>query len=171
MLKKIIYGALIILFVVQFIRPTKNNSNDNTHHISTKYRVPSEVDTILKVACYDCHSNNTAYPWYSNLQPAAWFLSNHVKDGKKHLNFSEFTKLSIAIQNHKLEEIIEEVEEKEMPLASYTYVGLHANAKLNDEQRLTLNTWAREQINYLKATYPADSLKMKKRKKNKSAKK
>jgi hypothetical protein len=171
MLKKIIYGALIILFVVQFIRPTKNNSNDNTHHISTKYRVPAEVDTILKVACYDCHSNNTAYPWYSNLQPAAWFLSNHVKDGKKHLNFSEFTKLSIAIQNHKLEEIIEEVEEKEMPLASYTYVGLHANAKLNDEQRLTLNTWAREQINYLKATYPADSLKMKKRKKNKSAKK
>jgi hypothetical protein len=89
-----------------------------------------------------------------------------VKDGKKHLNFSEFTNLPIAVQNHKLEEIIEEVQEKEMPLASYTYIGLHANAKLNDEQRLTLNTWAREQINYLKSSYPKDSLKMKKRKKN-----
>jgi hypothetical protein len=165
MLKKIIYGVLIILLVVQFIRPTKNSSNDNTHQIATKYRVPAEVDTILKVACYDCHSNKTEYPWYSNVQPGAWFLSNHVNDGKKHLNFSEFTNLSIAIQNHKLEEIIEEVVEKEMPLASYTYLGLHTAAKLNDEQRLTLNTWAREQINYLKAIYPKDSLKMKKRKK------
>jgi hypothetical protein len=161
MLKKIIFGGLIVLLIIQFIRPSKNISNDNTHHISTKYRVPAEVDTILKVACNDCHSNKTAYPWYANVQPAAWFLSSHVNDGKKHLNFSEFTNLPIAIQNHKLEEMIDEVEGKDMPLASYTYLGLHKDAKLNEDQRLVLNTWAREQINYLKATYPADSLKMK----------
>lgn len=165
MLKKIIYGLIIAFVIIQFFRPTKNISNNNTYHISTKYGVPENVQTILKTACYDCHSNTTQYPWYSNIQPVSWFLNDHVVEGKEELNYSEFTNKRIAVQNHKLEEMIEVVDEKEMPLASYTYFGLHKEANLSDEQRLTLVTWFREQINILKATYPKDSLILKKKKK------
>ena len=166
MIKKILIGLLVILVAIQFIRPAKNNSADITKDISTLYPMPDSVRVIVEKACADCHTNNTKYPFYATIQPISFWLADHVNDGKRHFNFNEFASYRLAKQNHKLEEIIEEVQEKEMPLASYTYIGLHANAKLNDEQRLTLNTWAREQINYLKSSYPKDSLKMKKRKKN-----
>ena len=131
--RKILFALLAVFIIIQFFRPEKNESSAQTpNDIFAHYKANENTKQLIRTACYDCHSNNTVYPWYSNLQPAAWFLSNHVKDGKKHLNFSEFTNLPIAVQNHKLEEIIEEVQEKEMPLASYTYIGLHANAKLND---------------------------------------
>jgi hypothetical protein len=161
MLKKILIVLAVILVLIQFIKPEKNLSDDNTHAIATKYNVPADVKHILEVACNDCHTNKTAYPWYANIQPAAWFLNNHVVDGKKHLNFSTFTKLPIAVQNHKLEETIEMVEEKEMPLASYTYFGLHKEANLTGEQRQLLITWAKAQMDSLKTHYPADSLVMK----------
>ena len=138
-------------------------SNDQTYAISTKYDVPEHVDQIFKVSCYDCHSNKTEYPWYANVQPVAWWLSNHITDGKRHLNFSEFTKRPIAIQNHKLEETIEMVEKKEMPLESYTYLGLHSEANLTNDQREGIIDWAKDQMMYLKANYPADSLVMPKR--------
>ncbi|MCP9769638.1 cytochrome C [Lacihabitans sp. LS3-19] len=163
MLKKILIGLAIVLVVIQFIKPEKNLSDDNTYAIATKYDVPDDVKQILEVACNDCHSNKTAYPWYSNFQPAAWFLNDHVVDGKKHLNLSTFTKMPIAVQNHKLEETKEMVEKKEMPLESYTYFGLHKEAKLTDEQRQILITWAEAQMDSLKAHYPADSLVMKRR--------
>ncbi|MGB5361862.1 MAG: heme-binding domain-containing protein [Aureibaculum sp.] len=165
MIKKILMGFVVVLVVIQFIRPDKNISNDETYAIATKYDVPAEVNEILKVACNDCHSNLTKYPWYSNIQPAAWWLDNHVKDGKRHLNFSEFTNMPIAFQNHKLEETVEMVEEHEMPLPSYTYLGLHSEAKLTDAQRKVVIDWAKGQMAYLKDTYPADSLVMPKRRK------
>lgn len=160
MLKKILLGLLAVLVIMQFIRPEKNDSNDQQNHVSTKYEVPAEVATILKGACDDCHSNKTEYPWYANVQPAAWWLAGHVEDGKRHLNFSDFTSRKIAVQNHKFEEVVEMVEEKEMPLPSYTYMGLHPEAKLTDQQRQTLVNWAKAQMDTLKANYPADSLVM-----------
>lgn len=163
MLKKLLIGLLVAFVLIQFIKPEKNISDDNTYHISTKYAVPEDVDKILKVACNDCHTNKTEYPWYANIQPVAWWLNNHVVDGKKHYNLSTFTKMPIAVQNHKLEETIEMVEEKEMPLASYTNFGLHKEANLTDEQRQILINWAKAQMDTLKANYPADSLKMKPR--------
>ncbi|MFM8485102.1 MAG: heme-binding domain-containing protein, partial [Bacteroidota bacterium] len=93
-----------------------------------KYAVPENVMAVLKPACYDCHSNQTRYPWYAGIQPVAWWLAEHVNDGKRHLNFDEFTTRKIAVQNHKLEEIIEMVKEEEMPLGSYTWT--HADARL-----------------------------------------
>ena len=158
MLKKILIGLGVILILIQFIRPEKNVSNDLTNDIATKYPVPADVNHLLQVSCNDCHSNKTEYPWYSNIQPVAWWLSDHVEDGKKHLNFSEFTKIPLFVQNHKFEEVIEMVEEKEMPLADYTYLGLHSEANLTDEQRGKIIDWAKAQMNYLKETYPADSL-------------
>lgn len=163
MLKKILIGLGAVLVLIQFIRPEKNESNDLTYDISTKYSVPAEVGEIIKISCNDCHSNKTEYPWYSNIQPIAWWLNDHVIEGKKHLNFSTFTKLPIAVQNHKFEETIEMVEEKEMPLTSYTSFGLHKEAKLTDKQREMVIDWAKAQMSILKESYPPDSLVMKRR--------
>lgn len=163
MLKKLLIGLGIVFIIIQFFRPEKNESNDLTHHISTKYDVPNEVGEIMKVACNDCHSNRTIYPWYSEVQPVAWWLDGHVQDGKRHLNFSTFTNRSVAIQNHKFEEVIEMVEDHEMPLPSYTNLGLHSEANLTDEQRKLIIDWAKKQMNYLKENYPPDSLVMKRR--------
>jgi hypothetical protein len=164
MLKKILIGLLVVLVLIQFFRPEKNNSNDLTHDVSTKYKVPEHMSQILRVACNDCHSNKTNYPWYAQIQPVAWWLNDHVTEGKEHLNFSSFTQLPIAVQNHKFEEVIEVIDENEMPLESYTYLGLHPEAKLTEDQKTALKTWAREQMDLLKQTYPADSLVMKRRK-------
>jgi len=163
MIKKILLGVVAILVLIQFVHPEKNESDDQTHNISTKYAVPSDVQHLLAVSCNDCHSNKTVYPWYNNIQPVAWMLNHHVTDGKRHLNFSTFTELPIAVQNHKLGEIVETVEEKEMPDGSYTLLGLHKEANLTPEQRELIINWAKTQMDTLKATYPADSLKMKKR--------
>ncbi|MGB5242358.1 MAG: heme-binding domain-containing protein [Lutimonas sp.] len=163
MIKKILIALFAIFLIIQFFRPEKNNSNDLTHDVSKKYELPEEVNKILTVACNDCHSNRTEYPWYANVQPVAWWLNDHVVDGKKHLNFSDFTQLPIAVQNHKFEEVIEVLEENEMPLASYTYLGLHKEANLSSEQKETLMNWAKSQMTYLKSNYPADSLVLKRR--------
>lgn len=163
MVRKVLIVLLVLLVVIQFFRPERNESNDLTYDISTKYEVPEAVNELLKVSCNDCHSNKTEYPWYANVQPVAWWLNEHVVDGKKHLNYSEFTKKPLFVQNHKLEETIEMVEEKEMPLASYTYFGLHPKANLTDEQREMIIDWAKAQMSYLRETYPADSLAFPKR--------
>ena len=151
------------MVMIQFIKPEKNESGNDTYHISKKYPVSEELAGVFKAACDDCHSNKTVYPWYANIQPAAWWLNHHVTDGKKHLNFSEFTNKKIAVQNHKLEEVIEMVEEKEMPLASYTYFGLHKNANLSEDQRKMIIDWAKAQMDTIKNHYPADSLILKRK--------
>ena len=163
MLKKILLGLLVILVIIQFIKPAKNLSDDQSNNIALKYPVSSELKEVFAVACNDCHSNKTEYPWYVNIQPVAWILDDHVREGKRKLNFSTFTKLPIAVQNHKLDETIEMVEKKEMPLESYTYFGLHKGANLTPEQREMIISWAKAQMATLKNEYPADSLKMKKR--------
>ncbi len=164
MKKKILGGFVLLLIVIQFIQPSKNLSDDNTYHIKTKYNMPDEVAQLLHAACDDCHSNKTNYPWYAQVQPLAWWLNHHVTDGKKHLNFSNFTSRPIAVQNHKLEETIEMIEHNEMPLASYTWFGLHPQAKLSATQKQTLISWAKAQMDTLKAQYPPDSLVLKRKK-------
>ena len=163
MLKKILLGLLALFLIIQLFRPEKNDSNDLTNVVTKKYDVPEEVAVILKNACNDCHTNNTVYPWYGNIQPVAWWLDEHIEDGKRHLNFSDFINLPIAVQNHKFEEIIEVIDENEMPLEAYTYLGLHQEANLTSKEKDILKTWAVKQMDYLKSSYPADSLIMKRR--------
>lgn len=141
MLKKILIGILALLLIIQFIRPTKNlgsaeGPNDITHYA----QVPDSVMTILKVSCYDCHSNHTNYLWYHEIMPIGWFLNNHVVDGKKHLNFSEFTTYNDKKKDRKFKQTAEEVEEHEMPLSSYTII--HKDAILNEAQIKLVTTWA-----------------------------
>ena len=141
MLKKILIGIIALLLIIQFIRPTKNlgsaeGPNDITHYA----QVPDSVMTILKVSCYDCHSNHTNYLWYHEIMPLGWFLNNHVVDGKKHLNFSEFTTYNDKKKDRKFKQTAEEVEEHEMPLSSYTII--HKDAILNEAQIKLLTSWA-----------------------------
>jgi hypothetical protein len=163
MKKKIAIGVGILLFIAQFFRPSKNESNIQKYSIETKYQVPTNVGQLLKVACNDCHSNFSKYPWYFNVQPVANMIAHHITDGKKHLNFSEFTNLPIAVQNHKFDEIIETIESKEMPDKSYTLFGLHKEADLNESERQILIDWAKKQMDELKSKYLVDSLILKQR--------
>ncbi|HEX2682289.1 MAG TPA: heme-binding domain-containing protein [Ferruginibacter sp.] len=161
-LKWIFLMLLFIFIVIQFIRPAKNKSEGiSKNDISTRYAIPANVQSILKTSCYDCHSNNTVYPWYAQVQPVAWWLDNHIRDGKKDLNFSEFASYSIRRQYKKLEEVNELVKENEMPLESYLWI--HTDAKLDDQQKLALSTWVNAVRDSIKANNPPDSLKIRKK--------
>ena len=159
--KRFFLLLFLVFIIIQFFRPAKNKSEGiSANDITKKYIVPNDVQAILKTSCYDCHSNNTVYPWYANIQPAAWWLADHIKEGKKELNFSEFASYRIGRQYRKLEEINKEVKEDEMPLESYLWI--HKNAKLSDEQKLTLANWVTTIRDTIKSNYPADSLVRKK---------
>ncbi len=151
-------ALLVALVLFQFYRPARNLSGDDSRHLSTKYPLPADVEAVLKPACYPCHSNLTEYPWYANVQPVASWLSGHVNEGKRELNYSTFANLRVAVANKKFEETVKMVEEKEMPIGSFTWFGLHPEAKLDEAQRKLLVDWARAQSDTLKARYPADSL-------------
>ena len=161
MKKKILIILIIVLVLIQFFRPAKNISiAKSTTDISNIYQMPNDVSLILDKACNDCHSNNTKYPWYLNIQPVAWWLDNHIREGKEELNFSEFGTYSLARQYHKLEEVKKQVDENEMPLGSYTII--HTDAKLTDAENKTLTNWTEGIRAEMKNKYPADSLIMKK---------
>ncbi len=163
-LKKTFWVLLAVFIVIQFFRPTKNTATAlSANDISTKYTVPVEVKNILQTSCNDCHSNNTVYPWYSNIQPVAWYLNDHVQDGKRHLNFSEFATYRIGKQYRKLEEINHEIEDGEMPMTSYNLI--HSNAKLSDAQKVIIYKWVNELRDSIKANNPEDSLVRKPQKK------
>jgi hypothetical protein len=162
-IKKILWVLLAAFIIIQFFRPTKNQSIEVlSSDISRNYQVPAEVQTILAKACNDCHSNNTYYPWYNNFQPVAWWLNNHVMDGKRHLNFSEFTTMRVAKQYKRMNDCIETIKKNEMPLESYTWI--HKDAILNETEKQILYAWCNTVRDSIKAKYPADSLVMPKRK-------
>lgn len=96
----------------------------------------SEMYNLVKMACYDCHSYETEYPWYSRISPGKFIVQDHIVEGREHLNFSEWGEMSLKDRNHALEECAEELQEKEMPLTEYTW--LHSEAKLTDAQRAEL---------------------------------
>lgn len=155
---KVILVILIIAFVIiQFIRPAKNSGAEIAEkNITAKYQIPANAQQILNASCYDCHSNTTHYPWYSNIQPVAWMLNDHIVEGKKELNFSTFTDYPIWRQYKKFKEIGKEVKDGEMPLTSYTL--LHRDALLTPGQKLALQDWAANAMKNMEAQYPADSL-------------
>ena len=156
------YTILIALLLVQlYPRPKKNiSTTDGAMDIAVVHQVPADVLLVLKTSCYDCHSNNTYYPWYSSIQPVAAWLGNHIDEGKSELNFSEFGNYSVLRKYRKLEEINEQVKENEMPLTSYTII--HRNAKLEESKKLLIANWVTALRDSFKANYPADSLKKKK---------
>lgn len=157
MIKKFFLFLLLALAVIQFIHPKHNKAaGEQPNYIGKAHVIPGDVKLILDKACNDCHSNNTHYPWYSKLQPVDWWMDKHIKDGKRHLNYDEYTNKSLRYQYHKMEETIEMVKEGEMPLDSYTWI--HKDAKLTAGERNKLIGWAEAVMDTMKAKYPIDSL-------------
>ena len=139
--KKILIIGLVIFLLMQLYQPARkmNNGEVLPFHITRLHHVPDRVQVILAATCYDCHSNNTKYPWYSYIQPARFIMERHLRNGKKDLNFSEFGNYSKRRQESKFESIIKQVKSGEMPLASYTI--LHKNSKLTSTQKETVINW------------------------------
>ena len=150
--------VLAILVGIQFIRPARNNVMQPTgKEIAVRYPVPDSVERILQQSCYDCHSNNTRYPWYANVQPVGWFLNHHITEGKHELNFDEFAAYAPRKQFHKFEAMEHEVNDGDMPLESYLLI--HRDAKLSPEQTAMLVAWSKAMRDSMKVHFPADSLK------------
>ena len=142
-LKKIGIVLLIALVVAQFFGPEKNDGNlDTVNAFIAETNQPAEVTQILKTTCFDCHSAKTNYPWYNNITPVNYWLDEHVRDGKKHLDFSKWSEYSLKRKEHKMDELYEEVEKKEMPLNSYTWT--HADANLTQAQIDAVVAWAKK---------------------------
>jgi hypothetical protein len=140
-LKLSLLVVALAFVAIQFIRPARNIApQPSPSDITALYPTPPAVKQLLAVACYDCHSDTTRYPWYANIQPVAWWLSDHVKEGKRGLNFSAFGKYSPEKATDKLEELVDEINDGEMPLASYKIT--HADARLTADQKRQLADWA-----------------------------
>jgi hypothetical protein len=146
---KWIFRVLLLGFIViQFIQIDRSvPTYDKNKDFIAVMNPPTEVGNLIKTACYDCHSYETEYPWYSYIAPVSWWIGDHIAEGRKHLNFSVWGTYPEGKANHKLEECIEEISEGEMPLSSYTIV--HASSELNKEQIEALTKW-------LKIVYKAD---------------
>lgn len=153
MVKKYLWIILAaILLGIQLIRPDfQNPAADPAQDFKAIAKPPAEIAAILDAACYDCHSNQTRYPWYSQIAPVSWWLANHVREGREHVNFSSYGAYGADDQAEILEESAEVVSTGEMPLKSYTWT--HAAARLSDAQRKQLADW----FNALPQNAPATS--------------
>ncbi len=149
-LRNILVGFGIVMVMLQFVQPTRNlGFAEGKEDISVALNVPVEIKSFLQKSCYDCHSNATVYPWYTNIQPLGLWIQHHVDEGKQELNFSTFNLYSPKKKAHKMEEIIEMVETNEMPLNAYTWI--HKEAVLNAADKSALLLWANTSFTALKA--------------------
>ena len=138
-IKVLLVLALVALVAIQFIRPEKNSEGyKSVASFEAETKPSAEVAAILKESCYDCHSNQTQYPWYAEVAPFSLWLEEHIIDGKKHFNVSAWNDYSVKKKEHKLEEFVEMVEKDEMPLRSYTII--HGN--LSEDDKKLLLQWA-----------------------------
>lgn len=134
-------GLLVAFAAAQFVRTPRNTGTaEGPESLVAKEKVPADVQGILRRACYDCHSDNTAYPWYANIQPVAWWMGRHVAEGREELNLSRFSEYNAKRAVRKLRAMADEVEERHMPLKSY--ILMHRGAKLTDAEIALVVDWA-----------------------------
>ncbi|MBE0571317.1 MAG: heme-binding domain-containing protein [Ignavibacteriaceae bacterium] len=136
-MKKILLALVVILIGIQFIPVERTNPP-----IRRDISAPDNISTILRASCYDCHSNETVWPWYSKIAPVSFLVAGDVNDGRKHLNFSEWDKYEDGKREKILEEIVEEVEKENMPLTIYTFT--HPSAKLDPFRINLLKDWVNQ---------------------------
>lgn len=143
-MKNILLGFVLIFLLIQIIQPARNIDYGQvpSTDISKVYKIPKNVQSILTNSCYDCHSNSTHYPFYSYIQPLSYYLERHIKKGKEELNFSEWSSYSRRKQANKLNSIANQIQQKKMPLTSYTY--LHPEAKLSEKQIEEMVRWVEQ---------------------------
>ena len=146
--KKILLASSVIFIAIQFIQPRHNKSEQLlATDISKVVSIPDTVISMLRISCFDCHSNNTIYPWYSNIQPVSWLMAYHIKQAKGKLNFSEFGTYSQRRQVSKLDGIANSIKDDIMPLSSYKLV--HKNARLSTNEKTMLKNWTEQLIDSL----------------------
>ncbi len=139
---KIIAVLVVVAFIsVQFYRPDRANPPTiQAETLEATTDVPENVAQILTRSCNDCHSNQTVYPWYSNVSPFSWLLAEHVEEGRRELNFSAWNTYSGKKKRHKLDETCEQVTSAAMPHSQYLW--LHGDAQLSEEDKKILCDWA-----------------------------
>jgi len=139
-IKPVLLALLALLAIIQFFQIAKTNPpHDTSKDFITIQNPPQEVAKLLQDACYDCHSHLTEFPWYTNVQPLAWWIKDHINDGRRHLNFSTWADLNAKRKARKAEELVEMVGEEEMPLKSFTWT--HPEARLTNLQRKKMVDW------------------------------
>lgn len=149
-MKKMAFAGVIILALIQFVQPVRNESGQvMDKDIAKTISVPEGVQSILLKSCYDCHSNNTNYPWYTRIQPGGWFMAYHVSNGKEKLNFNEFGLYPKRRQESKLDAIAKQIENEEMPLPSYLL--LQRDAILSPSEKAVMISWASSSMDSLSA--------------------
>lgn len=136
--------ALIIgvcaFVAAQFIRPAKTNPvTDSSQAVESRLQLTPQVAAILDRSCNDCHSNKTRWPWYTNVAPVSWFVINHVDEGRRHLNFSEWGRYTQRDVDGMLRQICREVTSGGMPLSSYR--PMHPGSTPSPEDVKTLCDW------------------------------
>ncbi len=140
--KYLAIACLATIVIIQFV-PVElpENNSDSSIGISHTENAPDEIKLILSKSCYDCHSNQTIYPWYSKVAPVSWLVARDIRLGRDEVNFSEWGELSKRKKIKILSEIAEKVEEKTMPLRIYTFV--HKDAILTQHEIETLSNWTK----------------------------
>lgn len=140
-LKKVGFILFLVLIAIQFYQPALNQNlgQDYTNDFLITTNAPKNISKLIQASCYDCHSNNTNYPWYSYIQPARFFMESHIATGKENLNFNEWGNYSARKQNNKLDRIAKQIKSNEMPLSSYTMI--HKNATLSATQKKEVLDW------------------------------
>ncbi len=142
MRNRILLIVVAVLVVIQFFQIDKTSpEKDPTKDFLAMAQPPQEIETLIRQGCYDCHSYDTKYPWYTYINPLGWLIKDHIEDGRAHLNFAIWTDYSPEKRAHKLEECYEEIQEGEMPFRAYA--NMHPEAQLSDEQRVLLANWFR----------------------------
>ena len=142
-LKVVLIAVVALLLVIQVFRPARTNPPvDPARTMQARTHLPPQVGAILDRACLDCHSNQTRWPWYSQVAPVSWFVASHVKEGRRHLNFSQWSEKR-KIQDHDLFEICEQVKKGEMPISSYTWV--HHGSVLAPGEAETICAWTKDE--------------------------
>lgn len=154
-MKKIIKISLIviaaIIILIQLYRPERFTTAEVTdNHITKKLNVPPDVEKILKRSCFDCHSNHTIWPWYSNIAPMSWLVADDVRKGRNKMNFSEWGKMSASKQQIRLDKICDEISEGEMPLKNYLLI--HKDAELSQADKDLLCSWSQNEVKKFEST-------------------
>lgn len=143
MKSKIALSALLVFAIAQLIQPKFTDIQEvNQNDFLQQENPPEELRVYIQTNCYDCHSNQPKYPWYSEISPLSWWIQDHIEEGSEHLNFSDWGSYSAKKKAHKMEEAVEEVEEDEMPLPSYTLI--HRSAILDEAERENLLAWFKQ---------------------------
>ncbi|MCI5081733.1 MAG: heme-binding domain-containing protein [Saprospiraceae bacterium] len=141
--KRILLGVAAVLVIIQFFGIDKTNPPvEASQDFLSIANPPAEIASLIKSSCYDCHSHQTKYPWYTNVAPVSWMIGHHIEEGREHLNFSKWGTYPAKKRAHKIEECYEEVEEGEMPMKGY--VILHSEAKMSKEQKEQLIAWFKQ---------------------------